>query len=502
MAENPKVFISYSHDSPEHKQWVSELAARLRHNGIDAILDQWDLRFGDDIIRFIERGIVDADRVLVICTNKYVNKANTGVGHINYEQMIIKAEMAQNSGTNKIIPIIRQASGKEKTPIFLRTRFYADFTNDSQFDEEFDKLLRELYEVSVIERPHLRESPPPSIKLDMQLVEISEHVASASEAYEIAFKLVRADDVLGWQQLVKRIRPNVFKSLIQWQQNELDEKEPKSKEQLFQVVDKAVEVISPLMSVALMGVESGEEQFKDQKSLLSDLKNIDGWNPTKHIVWGRIPNILAYIYHSLHGCVCLSTSQLDLALDLARVKIPIKETKRYFELWHYYQIQGRALSISDNLSKDKVVKNRLDRWNYLYTAYERWEWLSIIFENELEYRTSLIAYYMALNIHELANSISEDRQASLKSRTFQTIPLPFLFEKWDIISRAISILNRDRKALIELWKCVNVTSQQIQNVWEEWIELSKAALEQFGNQFYNRNLDYYLLNMFLYLFED
>ena len=70
MADNPKVFISYSHDSPEHKQWVSELAARLRRNGIDAILDQWDLGLGDDVTRFMERGIVNADRVLVICTDE------------------------------------------------------------------------------------------------------------------------------------------------------------------------------------------------------------------------------------------------------------------------------------------------------------------------------------------------------------------------------------------------------------------------------------------------
>ena len=53
MAENPKkVFIAYSHDSPEHKQWVSELAAKLRRNGVNAILDQWDLGI-DDITQFI-----------------------------------------------------------------------------------------------------------------------------------------------------------------------------------------------------------------------------------------------------------------------------------------------------------------------------------------------------------------------------------------------------------------------------------------------------------------
>ena len=49
MAEHPKVFISYSHDSPEHRRWVSEFSAKLRHNGVDAILDQWDLGLGDDL---------------------------------------------------------------------------------------------------------------------------------------------------------------------------------------------------------------------------------------------------------------------------------------------------------------------------------------------------------------------------------------------------------------------------------------------------------------------
>ena len=74
MAEHPKVFISYSHDSPEHRRWVSELGAKLRHSGVDAILDQWDLGPGDDVTQFMERGILDSDRVLVICTDQYVRK--------------------------------------------------------------------------------------------------------------------------------------------------------------------------------------------------------------------------------------------------------------------------------------------------------------------------------------------------------------------------------------------------------------------------------------------
>ena len=267
MAKNPKVFISYSHDSPEHKRWVSELAARLRHNGIDAILDQWDLGLGDDVTRFMERGIVNADRVLVICTDQYVNKANATEGGVGYERMIVNAELVLDLGTDKFIPIIRQASRKEKTPTFLGTRVYADFTKDTQFDAECERLIHELHEMPIVQKPPLGKIPFPSVELHTQLTEIPEHVESASEVYAAAVKIVRTGDTLGWRQLIKQVRPGIFKSLVQWRQNELDKQKPENKEQLVQVVDKAVEIVSPLMVVALAGVESGEERNLEIKNL-------------------------------------------------------------------------------------------------------------------------------------------------------------------------------------------------------------------------------------------
>ena len=196
MAEHPKVFISYSHDLPEHKRWVSERGAKLRHNGIEAILDQWDLGLGDDMTLFMEFGVRDSDRVLVICTDSYVEKANAGEGGVGYEQMIVTAQLVQNLGTNKFIPIIRQASGEQKVPTCLGTRFYIDFTDESQFDEKFDELLHELHQVPVIEKPPLGRNPfaqlpsgqesPLSERAAPQLPEIPEQVESASEAYSAA----------------------------------------------------------------------------------------------------------------------------------------------------------------------------------------------------------------------------------------------------------------------------------------------------------------------------
>ena len=142
MAENSKVFVSYSHDSTEHKQWVSEFATRLRRDGVNAILDQWDLGI-DDINLFIERGFKDSDKVLVVCTDRYVRKANDGEGSVGYESMIVTSKLVEDLGTNKFIPIIRQTLAEDKTPEFLKERVYVDFTDDNQFEEKFEELLHE-----------------------------------------------------------------------------------------------------------------------------------------------------------------------------------------------------------------------------------------------------------------------------------------------------------------------------------------------------------------------
>jgi hypothetical protein len=90
---HPEVFISYSHDSQDHKLWVLNLATRLRTNGVDAILDQWDLGPGGDLPHFMEQSISRSSRVLMVCTERYVEKANAGTGGVGYEKMIVTSDL-------------------------------------------------------------------------------------------------------------------------------------------------------------------------------------------------------------------------------------------------------------------------------------------------------------------------------------------------------------------------------------------------------------------------
>ena len=135
----PKVFISYSHDSSAHKNWVLKLGSDLRAKGVDVVLDQWDLVPGQDVSMFMQRGISEADRVIMICSSDYVTKSEEGVGGVGYERLIVTAEVVSSIDTIKFIPVLRGARRPKKTPSFLGPRLYIDFENDSEYELEIDR---------------------------------------------------------------------------------------------------------------------------------------------------------------------------------------------------------------------------------------------------------------------------------------------------------------------------------------------------------------------------
>lgn len=154
----PKVFISYSHDTLDHKKWVNELGTRLRNNGIDAILDQWELKPGDDLPHFMETHLANSDYILMICTEKYVQKANKGQGGVGYEKMIITSNLLEHIDQNKIIPLIRQ-SGTNITPTFLKTKLYLNFSNSADYEFNFDELIRTIHQSPILKKPEIGNNP-------------------------------------------------------------------------------------------------------------------------------------------------------------------------------------------------------------------------------------------------------------------------------------------------------------------------------------------------------
>lgn len=88
-----KVFISYAWTDEAYKQKVLELATKLRKNGIDIILDIWDLHAGEDRFLFMEKSVAEADKVLILCNKVYKDKADNRNGGAGQETMIIAPEV-------------------------------------------------------------------------------------------------------------------------------------------------------------------------------------------------------------------------------------------------------------------------------------------------------------------------------------------------------------------------------------------------------------------------
>src|SRR5438876_968405 len=154
----PRVFISYSHDSADHKKWVLDFATTLRSRGVDAVLDQWDLKPGDDLPEFMEQNLIAADYAVMVCTKRYVRKANAGEGGVGYEKMIMTSSSLAKISANKVIPIIRE-KGDPPTPTFLATKLYIDFTKDSEIEFALDDLLRHLLNAPLYQKPKIGDAP-------------------------------------------------------------------------------------------------------------------------------------------------------------------------------------------------------------------------------------------------------------------------------------------------------------------------------------------------------
>jgi hypothetical protein len=147
QARPPKVFISYSWDSPEHNQWVAGLATLLRQKGIDAILDQWHVQPGEDVGLFMERSVRESDRVLVICTESYVDRARKRKGGVGYEHGMVTGELMRNVETSKFIPVVRQSIDPPELPTEFGSRLYVDLRDSAAFSDNLEALVQTLHNV-------------------------------------------------------------------------------------------------------------------------------------------------------------------------------------------------------------------------------------------------------------------------------------------------------------------------------------------------------------------
>jgi hypothetical protein len=160
--DRPKVFISYSWHPTTNKNWVESFAERLFSDGIHVIIDIWDISEGQDKYLFMEQMINNNEisKVLLICNKEYALKANQKKGGVGIESLIISSEIYENADQKKFIPIVREYDdNKPCLPIFINSRFYIDLSDEGAFEDNYEQLLRNIFNKPRSKRPPLGEPP-------------------------------------------------------------------------------------------------------------------------------------------------------------------------------------------------------------------------------------------------------------------------------------------------------------------------------------------------------
>lgn len=158
-----KAFISYSHSSTEHQEWVIKLATDLRENGIDATLDVWDLAEGQDVVEYMEKMVNDPniDKVIIVSDRVYVEKSKNRDGGVGIETRLITSEIFNQQDGTKFVVLVRELeeSGEPSVPAFYKPRKYMDFTNDTNYNDNLKALIHNIADVPINKKPELGDLP-------------------------------------------------------------------------------------------------------------------------------------------------------------------------------------------------------------------------------------------------------------------------------------------------------------------------------------------------------
>lgn len=195
MAEtkSPKVFISYAWEN-DLKTWVLEFATRLRSDGVNAILDQWETVPGDQLPEFMEKSVRESDFVVFICTPTYKKKSDLRKGGVGYEGHIITGEIFQKNNHRKFIPVLRKGKWTTASPSWAISKLFIDFRGEPYSEASYQQLLNTL----------LGKSPAaPPLRGDT-LREIADHEAAERAAREKAEKEAAEKTQLEAEELVKQ----------------------------------------------------------------------------------------------------------------------------------------------------------------------------------------------------------------------------------------------------------------------------------------------------------
>lgn len=128
-----KIFISYS---SKDREWVSDwLLPRLEGAGIEVRIDYRDFEIGRSFIINMEKAVDWCDKILLVLTPNWVESEMT-----NFEALLVQSEDPIGLKGRFLPLMLTQCDLPRRLGIFT----YADFKDESNWDVEMSRLLKQL----------------------------------------------------------------------------------------------------------------------------------------------------------------------------------------------------------------------------------------------------------------------------------------------------------------------------------------------------------------------
>ena len=144
---HPKVFIC--HASEDKERFVLPFAKRLRRDGIDAWVDQFEIQPGDNLVQKIFQGIKEASTFIAVISDFSVQKDWV-------QKELSTATVKSIYGKIKIIPIV--LDGITNIPESLRDTLWVPISTSSSYESEYKRICNAI--LGLDDKPKL--GPPPS----------------------------------------------------------------------------------------------------------------------------------------------------------------------------------------------------------------------------------------------------------------------------------------------------------------------------------------------------
>lgn len=140
------------------------------NDGVDVILDVWDLKEGDDKFAFMEKMVTDESvtHVIVFSDSEYAKKADARKAGVGTESQIISREVYSKVQQSKFIPVVCEFDESDEPflPTFLKSRIWIDFSSPEAANDNWEQLIRALYGKPAHEKP-IPGKPPIYITTDI-----------------------------------------------------------------------------------------------------------------------------------------------------------------------------------------------------------------------------------------------------------------------------------------------------------------------------------------------